>query len=84
MLESLYSSSVRYLSSVASYAVNLSGNGNIGLVIPDKLQILATKMEHYAFKIRQKSKELHADKDKHVKTQLRQDNMSESLVLGIS
>ena len=69
---------------VMSYAVNLNGGSNIETVIPDKLRVLQVRLEHFAYKYRKASKDRAAgDKDREAKTQVRLDNHSESLVLGI-
>ena len=54
------------------------------IVIPDRLLTLQRKLEHYAFRYRKESKELAGgNKELIVKTQIRLDNMSDSLLLGI-
>ena len=69
---------------ILSYASNLKGAASIDIVIPDKLLVLAGKLDHYAYKVRQRSKEdSGGKKDLETKTQVRLDNKAESLVLGI-
>ena len=70
---------------VISYATNLGGSdGNVEIVIPDRLQTLQKRLEHYAYRYRKESRELAAGKKELVaKTQLRLDNMSDTLLLGI-
>ena len=67
-----------------SFAVNLSSSANIDIVVPDKLKTLQVRLEHFAFKYRRASKDrARGAKDKEAKTQVRLDNHSESLGLGI-
>ena len=69
---------------VMSYAVNLNGGASIETVIPDKLRVLQVRLEHFTFKYRRASKQRAAgNKDQEARTQIRLDNHSESLVLGI-
>ena len=56
----------------------------MGIVIPDHLRLTSMKLEHHGNKIRQHSKiKSGGDKNKETKTQVRHDNASEGLVLGI-
>ena len=67
-----------------SYASNLKGGASIDITIPDHLKIVAQKLEHRGFKLRQMSKiNAAGDPDKLVKTQVRYDNDREGLVLGV-
>ena len=69
---------------VMSYAINLNGGASIETVIPDKLRVLQVRLEHFAFKYRRASKQrAGGNKDQEARTQIRLDNHSESLVLGI-
>ena len=54
------------------------------MVIPNSLKTEALKLEHFAFKYRQRSKEESGgDKDKEARTQIRLDTLREGLLLGI-
>ena len=67
-----------------SYASNLKRGSSIDITIPDHLRIMARKLEHKAYRLRQMSKiNAMGDKDKVIKTQIRFDNSKEGLVLGI-
>ena len=49
---------------VISYAVNLGNSGaNVGIVIPDRLLTLQRKLEHYAYRYRNESKERTGSKN---------------------
>ena len=69
---------------ISSYAIHLKGKASIDVVVPDSLKVTRTRLEHYAFKFRQCSKELAGnDKSQIARTQIRLDNMSENVLLGI-
>ena len=69
---------------IMSHAINLSGGATVEIVVPDRLKILAAKLEHYAYKLRAESKKKSGgDKDLEAKIQVRYDNQRTSLVLAV-
>ena len=60
---------------IMSYSVNLSGNAHIEIVVLDALQVLQVRLEHL--------ERAWGNRDNEAKTQVRLDNQSENLVLGI-
>ena len=69
---------------VMGHAVNLNNNATMEIVVPDRLKLVAGRLENYAFRYRTQAKELaKGKKEMEAKTQIRFDNTKEGLVLGI-
>ena len=69
---------------ILSYAMNLTGQAGMDIVVPDFLRVNQVRLEHFAYKYRKASKgRAMGIKDNEAKTQVRLDNQSEGLVLGI-
>ena len=69
---------------VFSYAANLTAGASMDVVIPDNLKTEAMRLEHFAYKYRQKAKEsAQGDTNLEARTQIRLDSMREGLLLGI-
>ena len=69
---------------IMSYAMNLTGQASMDIIIPDFLRVNQVRLEHFAYKYRKASKDRAMGvKENEAKTQVRLDNQSEGLVLGI-
>lgn len=69
---------------VMSHATNLSIGTSVDIVVPDHLKVTAMKLDHHAFKMRKMSKMAsNGVKENEIKTQVRFNNKSENLVLGV-
>ena len=75
--------SINERDAVFSYATELRKGCSLDLVIPDHLNTLATKMEHYAYKVRQLAKNSETDPKNVTTTQIRHNTRKEGLVLGM-
>ena len=68
---------------IMSFASNLKIGASIDTVIPDFLRVTAMRLDHHAFKLRRMSRAMSGDGDSKIKTQVRFDNQTEGVVLGV-
>ena len=67
-----------------SFVINLGNDSNVDIVIPVRLKTMQRRLERYTYCYRKDSKErAEGDKKLIAKTQIRIDQMSDTLLLGI-